>query len=116
MWLQWWMHVAYVKPLGSPVFHRINQGIGHILTLPVVPELDFGASDYCRSSRIQLWLQLKIVLEQCNRWWDSKKSFTNMEKDRYVENGIQCQVVEGYPIEMEQSLQKSGKMATLIPA
>lgn len=103
------MHIAHIKPLSPLVSNKINQYIVHIFSPLAVPKLDSGPSNHCRGSHIWLRLQLEIVPEQCHRWWDSKKGFAKMDKDRYVENGIRGEVIEGYPVEMEQPPQKVGR-------
>jgi hypothetical protein len=82
MYCKGWEDVFGIEPLGSPIFHRVNQGIVKILLLFPESKLDPGATQDAGVGSVGVRFQLEEIAKEGDGWWNTKEGFTKMSEDR----------------------------------
>ena len=80
--------VGGIKPVSTPISYRINQVIIKGLALKTLAKLNPAAAKNIGVFAAGLWLQTKEVTKERKRRRNSKESFTEMNENRKMEDGI----------------------------
>ena len=99
--------IGGIKPVGTPIPHRINQVIVKEFALKTLAKLNPTATKNAGVIVVRLWLQTKEVTKERKRRGNSKKSFTKMNKDRKMKDSIGSKMVKANPKIAEKSVKKS---------
>ena len=86
--------IGGVKPVGTPIPHRINQVIVKEFAFKTLAKLNPAATKNIGVIAAGLWLQTKEVMKERKRRRNSKESFTKMNKNRKMEDGIGSKMVQ----------------------
>jgi hypothetical protein len=86
-------HVFDIKPLGTPLLHRINQVIVEKEIFFALEELNPTTTQGRNIITPRVWFQTKKITEQGDGRGDSKEGFTKMDKYRQVKDTIRSQVI-----------------------
>ena len=100
-------HIGGIKPVGTPIPHRINQVIIKEFTLKTLAKLNPTATKNMGVIVVGLWLQTEEVTKETKRRRNSKKSFTKMNKNRKMKDSIGSKMVQANPKIIEKSMKKS---------
>ena len=90
-------HIGGIKPVGTPIPHRINQVIIKEFTPTTLMKLNPAATKNMGVIAVGLGLQTKEVTKERKRRRNSKKSFTKMNKNRKVKDNIGSKMVKLIP-------------------
>ena len=99
-------HVPRIKLLGPLVLYRINQGIVDILVLPPHTELNTSTPKNTWTCGVRVWFQFEKIVEKSDGRGDAKESFTEMNKNRKMQDGVRVQMIQCYAIVMQKPVQK----------
>ena len=99
--------VGGIKPVSTPIPHRINQVIVKEFALKTLAKLNPAATKNIGVIAAGLWLQTKEVTKQRKRRRNSKESFTKMNKDRKIKDDIGSKMVQANPKITEKLMKKS---------
>ena len=99
-------HVPRIKPLGPLVLYKIHQGIVDILVLPPHVELNNSTPKNTWTCGVRVWSHFEKVAKYSDRWGDAKESFTEINKDRKMQDGVRVQMIQGYAIIVQKPVQK----------
>ena len=80
--------IGGIEPISTPIPHRINQVIVKELAFKTLAKLDPTAAKNIGFFTTGLRLQTKEVAEKRKRRRNSKESFTEMYKNRKMEDSI----------------------------
>ena len=86
-------HIGSIKPVDTPIPHRINQVIIKEFTLKTLAKLNPAATKNIGVIAVGLWLQTKEVMKEKKRRRNSKESFTKMNKNRKTKDNIESKMV-----------------------
>ena len=100
-------HIGGIKPVGTPIPHRINQVIIKEFTLTTLTKLNPAATKNIGVFAAGLRLQTIEVTEERKRRRNSKESLTKMNENRKMEDGIGSKMVQANPKITEESMKKS---------
>ena len=103
--------IGGVKPVSTPIPHRINQVIVKELAFKTLAKLNPAATKNMGVITAGLWLQTEEVSKERKRRRNSKERFTKMNKNREMKDGIRSEMVQGNPKILEEPMKKgrSGK-------
>jgi hypothetical protein len=108
-------HVSDVKPLRTPLLHKINQVIVKEEILLTLAELNPIATERRNIITPGVWFQTKEIIKQGDRRGDSKEGFTEMNKHGQ-KHTIQGQMIKTNPEILEETMKKStGRQAETGP-
>ena len=99
--------IGSVKPVGTPIFYRIDQVIVKKLNLKTLAKLNPTTAKNVGFFAAGLGFQAKEVIKQRKRRGNSKESFAKMNKDRNVKNCIRSKMVQANPKIAEKLMKKS---------
>ena len=99
--------IGGIEPISTPIPHRINQVIVKELAFKTLVKLNPTATKNIGVFAAGLRLQAKEVMEERKRRRNSKESFTEMNKNRKMENGIGSKMVQTNP-KITKKLMKEG--------
>ena len=99
--------IGGVKPVGTPIPHRINQVIVKELAFKTLAKLNPVATKNAGVFAAGLGFQMKEVTKERKRRGNSKESFTKMNKDRKVKDCIRSKMVQTNPKIAEKLMKKS---------
>ena len=99
--------VGSIKPVSTPISYRINQVIVKEFTSKTLVKLNPAATKNAGVIAARLGLQTKEVTKEGKRRRNSKEGFTEMNKDRKMENNIGSKVIQANPKIAEKSMKKS---------
>ena len=99
--------IGGVKPVGTPIPHRINQFIFKEFALKTLVKLNPIATKNIGVIAAGLWLQVKEVTKERKRRRNSKESFTKMNENRKMKDNIGSKMVKANPKIAEESVKKS---------
>ena len=77
-----------------------------ILILPPYVELNTDTPQNTWICGVQVWFQFEKVAEKSDRRLDAKENFTEMNKDRKMQDGVRVQMIQGYAIIVQKPMQK----------
>ena len=97
-----------IKPISTPIPHRINQVIVGEFALKTLAKLNPAATKNTGVSAAGLWLQTKEITKERRRRRNSKESFTKMNKDRKVKDSIGSKMIQVNPKIIEKSMKEGG--------
>ena len=80
--------IGGIEPISTPIPHRINQVIVKELAFKTLAKLDPIVAKNIGFFTARLRLQTKEVAEKRKRRRNFKESFTEMNENRKMENGI----------------------------
>ena len=100
--------IGGVKPVGTPIPHRINQVIVKEFAFKTLAKLNPAATKNIGVFAAGLWLQTKEVTKERKRRRNSKESFTKMNKDRKMKDDIGSKMVQANPKITEKSMKEGG--------
>ena len=80
--------IGSIEPVSAPIPHRINQVIVKEFAFKTLEKLNPAAVKNIGVFTTGLRLQTKEVMEERKRRRNSKESFTEMYKNRKMEDGI----------------------------
>ena len=80
--------IGDIKPVGTPIPHRINQVIVKEFAFKTLAKLNPAVAKNIGVFTAGLRLQTKEVTEERKRRRNSKESFTEMNENRKMEDGI----------------------------
>ena len=100
--------IGGIKPVSMPIPHRINQVIVKEFAFKTLAKLNPAATKNIGVFTASLRLQTKEVTEERKRRRNSKESFTKMNKNRKMEDGIGSKMVQTNPKIIEK-LMKEGR-------
>jgi hypothetical protein len=100
--------IGSVKPVGTPIPHRINQVIVKELALKTLAKLNPAATKNTGVFATGLGFQTKEVAKERKRRGNSKESFTKMNKDRKVKDYIRSKMIQANP-KIAEKLMKKGR-------
>ena len=100
-------HIGGIKPVGTPIPHRINQVIIKEFTLTTLTKLNPTATKNMGVIAAGLGLQTEEVTKERKRRRNSKKSFTNINKNRKMKDNIGSKMVQANPKIIEKAMKKS---------
>ena len=80
--------IGSIEPVGMPIPYRINQVIVKEFAFKTLAKLNPTATKNVGIFTAGLRLQMKEVMEKRKRRRNSKESFTEMYKNRKMEDGI----------------------------
>ena len=80
--------IGGIEPISTSIPHRINQVIVKVLTFKTLAKLNPTAAKNIGVFTAGLRLQTKEVTEKRKRRRNSKESFTEMYKNRKMEDGV----------------------------
>jgi hypothetical protein len=86
-------HVSSIKPLRTPLLHRINQVIVKKETLLALAELNPATTQRRNIITPRVWFQMKEITKQRDGREDSKEGFIEMNKNKQVKHTIRGQVI-----------------------
>ena len=89
--------IGSVKPVGTPIPHRINQVIVKEFAFKTLAKLNPAATKNIGVFAAGLRLQTKKVTEERKRRRNSKESFTKMYKNKKMEDDIGSKMVQANP-------------------
>ena len=89
--------IGGIKPVGTPISHRINQVIVKEFALKTLAKLNPTATKNIGVIAVGLWLQTKEVTKERKRRRNSKESFTKMNKNRKMKDNIGSKMVKLIP-------------------
>ena len=98
--------VGSIKPVSTPIPHRINQVIVKEFALKTLAKLNPAATKNIGVIAAGLWLQAKEVTKERKRRRNSKKSFTKMNKNRKMKDNIRSKMVQANPKITETTMKK----------
>ena len=101
-------HIDGIKPVGTPIPHRINQVIIKEFTLKTLAKLNTATTKNMGVITVGMGLQTEEVTEERKRRRNSKESFTKMNKNRKMEDDIRSKMVQGNPKITEKPMKKGG--------
>jgi len=99
--------IGGIKPVGTPIPHRINQVIVKELALKTLAKLNPAATKNAGVIAAGLGLQTKEVTKERKRRRNSKESFTKMNKDRKMKDNIGSKMIQANPKIAEKLVKKS---------
>ena len=85
--------IGGIKPVGTPIPHRINQVIVKEFALKTLVKLNPVATKNIGVIVAGLWLQTKEVTKERKRRRNSKENFIKMNKDRKMKDSIGSKMV-----------------------
>ena len=85
--------IGGIKPVGTPIPHRINQVIVKKLSLKTLVKLNPAATKNTGVFTVGLGFQTKEVTKERKRRGNSKESFTKMNKDRKMKDSIGSKMI-----------------------
>ena len=85
--------IGGVKPVDTPIPHRINQVIVKELAFKTLAKLNPTATKNIGVIVVGLWLQTKEVAKERERRRNSKESFTKMNKNGKMKDSIGSKMV-----------------------
>jgi len=85
--------VGSIKPVSTPISYRINQVIVKEFTSKTLAKLNPAATKNAGVIAARLGLQMKEVTKEGKRRRNSKESFTEMNKDRKMEDSIGSKMI-----------------------
>ena len=100
--------IGGIKPVGTPIPHRINQVIVKEFAFKTLAKLNPVAAKNIGVFAAGLWLQTKEVTKERKRRRNSKESFTKMYKNREMEDGIGGKMVQADPKITKKSMKAGG--------
>jgi hypothetical protein len=100
------MNILGIESLGSPIFHRVNQGLVKILLLFSESKLDLGATQDTGVGSVGVWFQLEEIAKESDGRWNTKEGFTKMNEDREMKDWIRVQMVQLYVIIMQKTIEE----------
>jgi hypothetical protein len=87
-----------IEPLGSPIFHRVNQGVVKILLFFLESKLDPDDTQDAGASSAGVWFPLEEIVKESDGRWNTKEGFTKMNDGREMKDGVGIQMVQFYVI------------------
>ena len=99
--------IGGIKPVSTPIPHRINQVIIKEFTLTTLTKLNPAATKNMGVIAAGLWLQTEEEMKERKRRRNSKKSFTKMNKNRKMKDSIVSKMVQANPKITKKSMKKS---------
>ena len=99
--------IGSIKPVGTPIPHRINQVIVKEFALKTLAKLNPAATKNIGVITAGLWLQTKEVTKERKRRRNSKESFTKMNENRKMKDNIGSKMVQANPKISKESMKKS---------
>ena len=99
--------IGSIKPVGTPIPHRINQVIVKEFALKTLTKLNPAATKNAGVIAAGLGLQTKEVTKERKRRRNSKESFTKMNENRKKKDNIGSKMVHANPKIVEKSVKKS---------
>ena len=90
-------NIGDIKPVGTPIPHKINQVIVKELALKTLAKLNPAATKNTSVFTAGLRFQAKEVTKERKRRGNSKESFTKMNKDRKVKDCIGSKMIQANP-------------------
>ena len=85
--------IGGIEPVSAPIPHRINQVIVKEFAFKTLAKLNPAAAKNIGVFTAGLRLQTKEVTEERKRRRNSKESFTEMYKNRKMEDGIGSKMI-----------------------
>ena len=85
--------IGGVKPVDTPIPHRINQVIVEEFALKTLAKLNPAATKNTSVFATGLRFQAKEVMKERKRRGNSKESFTKMNKDRKMKDNIGSKMI-----------------------
>ena len=98
--------VGGIKPVSTPIPHRINQIIVKEFALKTLAKLNPTATKNIGVITAGLWLQAKEVTKERKRRRNSKEGFTKMNENRKMKDSIGSKVVQANPKLVKKSVKK----------
>ena len=89
--------IPKIKPHLLPVDDLVGQLVGDVFGFLPLPKLQPGSPDYIYLRFVGMGLQMEEILKQIEVGLNPQKSFTKMDEDRDVENGVWGQVMHLNP-------------------
>ena len=80
--------IGGIEPISTPIPHKINQVIVKELAFKTLAKLDPAATKNTGVFAVGLRFQTKEVAKKRKRMGNSKESFTEMNENRKMEDGI----------------------------
>ena len=104
--------IGGIKPVSTPIPHRINQVIVKEFALKTLAKLNPAATKNISVIAAGLWLQTKEVTKEGKRRRNSKERFTKMNKNGKMKDSIGGKMVQGNPKIIKESMEdgRSGKV------
>jgi hypothetical protein len=87
-------HIGGIKPLGTPIPHRINQVIIKELIFMTLVKLDPTATKNMGVVTAGLGFQMEKIVKERKGRRNSKESFAKMNKNREMEDNIESKMVQ----------------------
>ena len=98
--------IGGIKPVGTPIPHRIDQVIVKELALKTLAKLNPAATKNTGVFAAGLGFQTKEVAKERKRRGNSKESFAKMNKNRKTEDGIRSKMVQANPKVIEKPMKE----------
>ena len=98
--------IGGIKPVGTPIPHRINQVIIKEFILKTLTKLNPATTKNMGVITVGLGFQTKEVAEERKRRGNSKESFTKMNKNRKMEDVIGSKMVQANPKVIEKPMKE----------
>ena len=98
--------IGGIKPVSTPIPHRINQVIVKELAFKTLTKLNPAAAKNIGVFAARLRLKTKEVTKERKRRGNSKESFTKMNKNRKMEDGIGRKMVQANPKVIEKPMKE----------
>ena len=99
--------IGGIKPVGMPISYRIDQVIVKELVLKTLAKLNPTTTKDAGFFTAGLGFQTKEVTKEGKRGRNSKEGFTEMNKDRKMENSIRSKVIQANPKIAKKPMKKS---------
>ena len=98
--------IGGVKPVDTPIPHRINQVIVKEFALKTLAKLNPAATKNIGVIAVGLGLQTKKVTKEGKRRRNSKESFTKMNENGKMKDNIGSKMIQTNPKIVEKSVKK----------
>ena len=98
--------IGSIKPVGTPIPHRINQVIVKEFALKTLAKLNPAATKNVGVIVAGLGLQAKEVTKEGKRRRNSKESFTKMNENGKMKDSIGSKMVQANPKIIKKSVKK----------
>jgi hypothetical protein len=100
-------HIGSIKPVDTPIPHRINQVIIKILNFATPAKLNPTATKSIGIITTGLGFQMKEVAKKREGRRNFKESFTKMNKDRNMEDNIRSEMVQSNVKIIKKTMEES---------
>ena len=77
-----------------------------ILILPPHVELNNSTPKNTWICGVRVRFQFEKIAEKSDRWGDAKESFTEINKNQKMQDGVRVKMIQGYAIIVQKPMQK----------